>query len=442
MKINQKPKSLFTKEGGRASIIKPIDELRRTVMACMLWENNFYEAGEDLALRIKNLVPNCLPNEIAELAIKARKEQHLRHVPLLLVRELARHPSHFLIADTLCEVIQRADELSEFLAIYWSEEKTKNIRARNPLSKQIKKGLAKAFQKFNEYELAKYNRADAITLRDVLFMIHAKPKDEGQAQLWNRLVDNKLAIPDTWEVALSSGLDKKEVFTRLLNEKKLGYLALLRNLRNMQEAQVDSKIVFSALLEGATKTKALPFRYVAAARAVPAWEPQIDQAMQMSLESMQKLSGKTIILIDVSGSMDSNMSGKSDLKSIDAASALAVLVNGICDEARIFTFSDKLVEVPRRSGMALIDAIIQSQPHNGTNMGSAISSLHLKTEGDRLIVFTDEQSADTVGKPIGKGYIINVATYQNGVGYGDWTHINGFSEAVINYISAYEKEIF
>jgi 60 kDa SS-A/Ro ribonucleoprotein len=438
MKLNTAPKAIFTHEGATASHIKPADELRRTVMACMLWESGFYESGEAVADRLKRLVTLCNPHDVADIAIEAREKQRLRHAPLLLVRELARNSARCadgLIANTLCRVIQRADELAEFLTMYW-------MGGRKPLAKQVKKGLACAFNKFNEYSLAKYNRDATVKLRDVLFMVHAKPKDEEQAALWKRLVDGTLATPDTWEVALSSGADKRATFERLLSEGSLGYLALLRNLRNMQQAEVNPALVFEALTAGAAKSKALPFRYVAAARAVPAWEPQIDAAMQVAMQALDKLAGSTVVLVDVSGSMDAKLSAKSDLTRLDAAAALAVLVRGICQDARVFTFSNALVEVPARSGMALIDAITRSQSHSGTHLGGALEALksQAKVKADRLIVITDEQSHDTVGGPIGRGYILNVATDKNGVGYGDWTHINGFSEAVVGYIAAMEAK--
>ena len=84
-------------------------------------------------------------------------------------------------------------------------------------------------------------------LRDVLFLSHAKPRDEAQAALWKRLIAGELVAPDTWEVALSSGADKREAWERLLTERKLGALALLRNLRNMQEAQVREELVVESL---------------------------------------------------------------------------------------------------------------------------------------------------------------------------------------------------
>ena len=116
-----------------------------------------------------------------------------------------------------------------------------------PLSGQVKKGLAAAFPKFDEYQLAKYDRGGPIKLRDVLFLCHAKPRDGAQAAMWKKLIAGTMITPDTWEVALSAGTDKREAWERLLREQKLGALALLRNLRNMHEAGVSDKLVASAL---------------------------------------------------------------------------------------------------------------------------------------------------------------------------------------------------
>lgn len=439
MRTNVKPAPVFNHEGVRASNIQPIEQLRRTVLACLLWESGFYEDGEAIADRIKRLVPLCQPHDVAELAIEAREKQKLRHVPLKLVRELARDSKRApegLVASTLERVIQRADELSEFLAMYWNGD------GRKPIAKQVKRGLAQAFQKFDEYALAKYNSRDAkIKLRDVLFMVHAKPKDEAQGELWKRLVDGRLQPADTWEVALSAGGDKREVFERLIREGRLGHLALLRNVRNMHASGVDAPLVFEALKAGALKSKALPFRYVAAARAAPAWEPAIDAAMQIALGGLDRLAGKTAVLIDTSPSMRVNLSAKSDLTRSDAAGALAVLLRGVCEEARVFAFSAAVAEVPPRAGMALFDAIDRAVPSNGTLLGKAVARVAAAMpDADRLVVFTDEESQDAVGKPHCRGYMVNVAQSQLGVGYGDWTHINGFSEAVVQYIQALEAQ--
>jgi 60 kDa SS-A/Ro ribonucleoprotein len=102
----------------------------------------------------------------------------------------------------------------------------------------------------------------------------------------------------------------------------------------------------------------------------------------------------------------------------------------------VFTFSDRLVEVPPRRGMSGVAAVINSQPHGSTRLGEAVRALPAH---DRLIVVTDEQSHDSVPNPAARGYMINVASAKNGVGYGAWTHLDGFSENVLRFIHETES---
>jgi hypothetical protein len=420
-----------THEGAPARNISPELQLRRSVLACLLWESQFYEDGVEIAGRIAELVPKVAAEKVAALAVEGREQMKLRHAPLLLIREMARLKTHrALVSETLARVIQRADELAEFAAIYWKD-------GRVPLSGQVKKGLAEAFPKFDEYQLAKYDRGGPIKLRDVLFLCHARPRDEAQAEVWKRLIEGALTTPDTWEVALSSGADKREAWERLLREQKLGALALLRNLRNMREAGVDEPLVLSAIGSMST-ARVLPFRFLAAARYAPRWEEALEQAMLKCVAETEKLPGETIVLVDVSGSMTALLSGRSEMQRTDAAYGLAVLLREIAEKVAVYSFSDNLVELPSRRGFALRDAINASQQHSSTQLGKAIEKLN-GDKYDRLIVITDEQSHDRVPAPRGKGYVINVASYKNGVGYGKWTHIDGWSEAVIDYIRALEQ---
>jgi 60 kDa SS-A/Ro ribonucleoprotein len=440
-----------THEGAQGRHISPELQLRRSVLACLLWESQFYEDGVEIAGRIAELVPKVAAEKVAAIAVEARDQMKLRHAPLLVVREMARHKTHrALVADTLTHVIQRADELAEFVAIYWKD-------GRVPLSKQVKKGLAAAFPKFDEHQLAKYDRGGPIKLRDVLFLSHAKPRDEAQAATWKRLIWGRLAIPDTWEVALSAavgeGAGKRSAWERLLAENKLGALALLRNLRNLREAGVDDGLVLNAV-RNIKAGRVLPFRFLAAARYAPQWEEALEQAMLRCMAEQAKLPGRTALLLDVSGSMTAPLSRRSEMLRTDAACGLTILLREIGEEVRVFSFSDSLVEVPARRGFALRDAIASSQAHGGTYLGKAIDELHQLAERspsaryDRLIVITDEQAADTVPAPrswgdgharAAKGYVINVASYKNGIGYGKWTHIDGWSESVIEYVRMLES---
>jgi hypothetical protein len=368
---------------------------------------------------------------VEALAVQARTQFKLRHVPLFLACELARKKA---LKSTLVEaIIQRADEMPQLLALYWKEGK-------KAIPNQMKKGLAKAFVKFNEYALAKNDKnSAAISMRDVMFLVHPAPKDEAQAELFTRVANKQLVTPDTWETQLSAGSDKCETFTRLMAEKKLGALAFLRNLRNMVQAGVNG-----ANIRGYAKdldvSKVLPFRYIAAARIVPQFEDMLEEMMLRSLAVHEKLSGRTRLLVDVSSSMyAAKVSAKSDLTRQDASLALAMLCREICEEVEIFSFSGNALRIAPRHGFALADAIKSSQGCSGTELSSSIR----ETDGNytRTIVITDEQSSDQVTAPKGhdKGYVINVGSYQNGVNHGAWTTITGFSEAVIDYIQAIEK---
>lgn len=412
----------------------PIQQLRRSVLSCFLFEGEFYEDGTSIHDRILAAASNVQPAQLAELAIEARHEHNLRHVSLLLLLALVQHGEGKLVSDTIAKVVSRADELSELLALYWKDGK-------RPLAKQLKVGLAKAFQKFDAYQLAKYDRAREIRLRDVLFMVHPTPKDEVQATNWKQLVDGTLPTPDTWETNLSAGADKKETFERLIRENNLGYFALIRNLRNMEQAGCDRDLVKQAILarkNGAEKL--LPFRYTAAARYAPVFERELDTALMAAIDELPRLEGRTLVLVDVSGSMDYALSAKSDLKRMDAAATLASVING--DDVEVFSFSYRTVACPPRKGMAGVDAILRSQPHGGTDLAGAVAFAN-KRKHDRLIVITDEQSTSAGRVPdpvVEKAYMINVASYKNGVGYGKWTHIDGFSEKILHWIAEVEKQ--
>lgn len=433
---------VYTHEGAVASKIDSVAQLRRSVLATMLFEDTFYEDGQSIADRINASVKEVLKLKngadiVANLAVEARSKFKLRHAPLHLVNGLVQantNDSRSVVSGALYHAIQRPDEINEFLAQYWASGK-------KPIPNQVKKGLAAAFGKFNEYSLGKYaNRDAAVKLRDVLFLVHPKPQDNEQAELWKRLADNELKAPEnSWEVQLSAGGDKKTVFTDLLESNSLGILALLRNLRNMIQVGVDDNLIRKAL-NTVDAEKALPFRFITAAKYAPRFEPELEAAMFRCLEGTPKLTGKTVLVVDNSGSMyGTPISAKSELQRTDAACALAILLREVCEDVQIIAFAGNPTLVAPRRGFALRD-LIQKTERGVTYTQKALMAA--AQEGyDRLIVLTDEQSHQTVSNPLvgTKGYFINVASYQNGIGYGAWTHLDGFSEAVVSYIQAFEN---
>lgn len=439
-----------THEGAPASAINSTQALRRSVSSCLLWEREFYEDGVSIANRIWDLAHQVDPSYLATLAEEARSVMNLRHAPLWLVAALLdhpkvkdstyAHPAHFSVQNTIANVVQRADEMGELLALYMKDVPQGQKR---PLSAQLKKGLARAFVNFDAYQLAKYNRAGRYPLKTILKLVHPDPRDHENAEelsaLWKSVVDGTIQAPDTWEVGLSAARSDEEklaVWTRLLGEGRLGYLALLRNLRNMRAVGVPKEVVAEAILARKGARRVLPFRYVAAARAVPSLEPAIDQALSEAVSEQAPLSGQTIVLVDVSASMNYPLSDRSDLTRMDAGAALASVIHG---DLRVFTFSHDVVEVAPRRGMAGVDAVINSQPHGGTYLGEAVRQMNTLPHS-RLIVISDEQTADRVPDPAARhAYMINVASAKNGVGYGRWTHVDGFSESVLRFIREHEQ---
>lgn len=458
--VAEKQTAARTHEGAVAARIDAEKQLRRSVMACMLWEDEFYESGEKIADRITSLVSSLSFEEVADIAIEAREKMKLRHAPLFLTvalikarqgkkKDEALHSGR-QIGDLIERVCQRADEPGELLSLYWQGQKDA------PLTKQMKIGLARALRKFDEHQLAKYNSdSAAVKPRDVLFLSHAKPADGREGydkaarkdkkrvvlkkgeKLYKRLAENELKTPDTWEVELSGGADKKATFERLMKEKTLGSLAFLRNLRNMQQAGVSSQLVGDYGAE-VDLSRVLPFRFVAAARAVPVWENIVEKMMFRALDGMKKLRGKTAIVVDDSGSMHgAKISAKSDLDRGDAAAALAILLRELCDECVVIAYGTSAELLPPRRGFALRDLIKKGR--GGTDTGQAVRLANAQGY-DRIIVVTDEQSHTVVGAPQGIGYFINVASAKNGIGYGPWVHIDGWSEAVIDYVRENERK--
>ena len=207
--------------------------LRRAVLANLLWEDVAYMDGLKVAEEIKRLIPLCPAIDVYNIALEARLMQKLRHTPLFIAVEMCKYPEHKLfVADLLPKIITRADMLTDFLALYWKDGK-------KPICNQAKKGLSAAFHNFNEYKLAKYDRNAAIKLRDVMFLCRPKPNNDYETKLFKKVADRTLTPPETWEVMLSAGKDKKETWTKLIFENKIGGLAMLRNINNMKKADVN-----------------------------------------------------------------------------------------------------------------------------------------------------------------------------------------------------------
>lgn len=420
-----------TQEGAPARSEDPIERLRRIINAHLLWEDGFYVDGKGAAEALIKAVNEAFVYDFfstASLIVDARHKMHIRHASLLAAVAYARaNVKHNSKVGSTTQavvdgVIQRADELAEILALnaHLSGDAKKMPHA-------LKKGVANAFNRFDEYQLAKYDRPDPIRLRDAIRLTHPRDPDG----LLKKVIEGTLTPADTWERGLSTGGDKREVFTRLLREKRLGSLALLRNLRNLSQAGVDRDLVAEAMRE-ANWSKVFPFNFVAAAKAALDFASELDEAF-FEAKAAQHTLGSANVLIDASASMDVPLSARSSLTRREAAAALGLCWPG---KVNMFVFGTHCQRVP---AFLSLGTVLQYDNHgvgHGTNIGSAVRTANRSCPDVRFtVVLTDCQSHDVVGEPAGRGVMINTGADSNGVATdGDWLHLSGFSEGVYRYL--------
>ncbi len=428
----------------------PIQTLRRITLANLLWENNAYIDGESTANEIAKIIPTCDPQDVADLAIECRTKQKLRHTPLFIASEMCKYNNTKpYVANVLKTICTRADMLTDFLAIYWKNSDKKS----RPLANVAKKGLAEAFHNFNEYKLAKYDRNTPIKLRDVMFLTHPKALNDDEQTLFCKVANRTLQTPETWEVLLSSGADKKVTWTKLITENKLGGLAFLRNIRNMVDAGVSRNIIEDGL-KTLNNNMLLPLDYYKAnMQSNGMFKREIEDAMLSNYEKLPKLVGKTLFIVDVSGSMGCKLSDKSDFARYDAAAAAAIVASHQCEDFTLMY----------TGGCCAEEHFIDKTPPRGFDMMQKVRNVNVGSNGiftrqcleaakkelgdnfDRIIIFSDSQDCDCqynrTPEPFAKhNYIIDVSAHKHGVNYkGVWdAEISGWSEHFLTYINALE----
>ena len=274
-------------EGEKAYKMPAELELYSTAVTSIL-SDTFYQSRDNRLEQISNLVKKVDPIFVAQLAVYMREKMNLRSLPLYLIVELAKvHNGDDLVCKTINRVVMRADEIMELLACYQMKNANKDdVKKLNKLSRQVQNGLKLAFNKFDEYQFAKYNRSNLeVTLKDALFLIHPKAKDEHQQLLFDKIASDSLDVPYTWETELSKlgqtkfeSIDskieaKRNCWSKLVKEKKLGYMAMLRNLRNMLSVNVDLETlntVYDTLSSehAVLQSKQLPFRFLSAYKEI------------------------------------------------------------------------------------------------------------------------------------------------------------------------------
>ncbi|MDO7846019.1 TROVE domain-containing protein [Hymenobacter sp. M29] len=410
-------------EGAPAFTLMPQVELYAAVATAAL-SDQFYEKADTRLQRLRELVAKNEPLFVAQLAVYARESLNLRSVPLVLCVELARlHRGDSLVSRLVARVVQRPDEITELLAFYAQANSRSGTKILNRLSKQLQKGLALSFNRFDGYQLAKYDRDGAVRLRDALFLVHPHAKDEAQQALFNQLVRGELPTPYTWETELSAvgqgtyatDADRqtavRATWETLIGSGKLGYMALLRNLRNILEANVSAPVmekVCDTLADrfAVARSKQLPFRFLAAYREVKTLQSGHVAGVLAALEtaiahSAVNLRGfghdtRVVLACDVSGSMQQPISARSKVLLYDVGLVLSMLLQSRCQNVITGLFGNiwKRISLPRGPVLRNVDELYQREGEVGysTNGHLVVQELLLRSEVvDKVLLFTDCQ---------------------------------------------------
>ena len=488
LKLKSKAKQTVNYEGEKVFVLTPQLELYTAVATAGL-SDQFYEKAGDKMARIRELIAKNEAVFVAKLAIYAREQMYLRSIPLVLAVELAKqHSGDAMLRKIANRVVQRADEIAELLAYYALANERKSVKKLNKLSKQLQKGLAAAFNKFDEYQFAKYNRDAQVKLKDALFLVHPKAKDEAQQILFNKIVNDELQTPFTWEVELSAvGQQKfdtvelkkaavKAKWEELIFSNKLGYMATMRNLRNILEAEVSKEALnkvcaYIADEKAVANSKQLPFRFLAAYRELKVLNngrvsKVLDALETAVLNSAANIAGydadtKVVIAADVSGSMQSPISAKSKVLNFDIGLMLAMLLQSRCDNVITGMFGDtwKVINVAKKNILANVQEFYSREGEVGysTNGYLVIKDLmkHNKVV-DKVMIFTDGQlwnsnnSGESIAAlwkqykkmaPQAKLYLFDLAGHGNvplNVQRDDVYLIAGWSDKIFNVLKAIE----
>jgi len=407
------------------------DRLIERVLGAFWSENTFYKSGDKIANEIvKDIkeVAKSDPKFVLQLAAYARNEIYLRTTPQVLLVEAANiEACKPFVREYTPKIVKRADELADVIAYQLSAHG-------KPIPNSLKKGLAAAFAVFDEYQLNKYDSdKKGVSLGDVLHLIYRREGYPVSKAMRNYLINDVVdeeALPKiaalkqllakdtldlelleksgaTWENIISKFKSSKETWDAIF--PKMGYMALLRNLRNFDKSGVDldpvlAKITDERLIKN---SKQLPYRFFSAYKEVD--NQKINRAIAQAFEksiSNVVLDGTTAVLVDLSGSMTgANVSAKSKMTNAEVAAVLGAIATKKAANSIVIGFGQTAQVIklnPDDTMINNIEKIVRTDVGHSTNAGLAFKLLlDSKIKVDRIVLISDMQCYDTTGRGAG-----------------------------------------
>lgn len=358
-------------------------------------QDSFYKSADDTLPRIGQLVKQVDPYFAAQAAVYARTVFGMRSITHVLASKLAPVASGKPWAkDFYNKIVYRLDDMTEILAYHEAQGQKR--------SNAMLKGFAAAFDRFNGYQIAKYKgEGKGFKLVDAVNLVHPVPGPHNEETL-EELVKGTLKNTETWEAMLSvPGADKALVWKTLLNEQKLGYLALLRNLRNILQQAPDSlPAAIAALTDPAFIKRSLimPFQFVTALEEIEKLPGDsrarvvmvaLNKATDISCSNVPVFAGETLVVLDTSGSMTSQVNPRSKKTPAQIGALFAAVLVKSCN-ADFMTFNDHATYLnmnPSDSTITLARSVKYTP--SGTDFRTIFNTANKKY--DRVIILSDMQ---------------------------------------------------
>lgn len=404
--FNRKRNRTVNLAGGNAFMQSPKMQLASLLLTSFA-QDQFYRSASQSFDELKALLANVDPAFAAKAAIYARTEYGMRSITHVLAAELARYAGGQPWAKNFYEkIVARPDDMTEILSVFFAKED-------NKLPNAMRKGFASAFDKFDGYQLAKYrSEGKAVKLVDVANLVHPVPV-ERNAEALRRLIEGTLRNSGTWEAKLTvagqsaeSEAEKAELkadaWSELVRTRRIGYFALLRNLRNIAEQapvlipDVCNLLTDQRLIE---KSLVLPFRFTTAMEAVQAANvadkrplmEALNQAVDLALTNVPRLKGRTLVVLDDSGSMTG--------KPIKIGSLFAAVLFR-SNDADLMRFSNDASYVapnPNDPAMTIAEHLEKNARFGGTNFNDIFRQANRRY--DRIVILSDMQGWMLGGAP-------------------------------------------
>lgn len=436
-----------TYEGGPAYLRDEKSELFLLAVTNFYGQNTFYEKATDRDKRYADLIHKVAladPEWVVDLLTWLRgPEGNIRTAALVGAAEFVKARKGVqkaadkgLNRQVIRNVLQRADEPGELLA-YWTSRYGRRI------PKPIKRGVADAVKRlYTEYSLLRYDTSSkGWRFADVIEMVRPAPQDVKQEQLFRYAIERRQKrdnpIPEsltmirnnaelraegvseawlstdvlrnagmTWEDTLSaagSKLSKKDLWSALI--PTMGYMALIRNLRNIDEAGVPDESIEFALdkiadADQVKKSRQFPFRFYSAYNAAPSqrWGYSLDKALTASMSNLPEFKGRTLILVDTSASMTgSRYSENSSVRYVDTAALFGVALALRNPGADLRGFATGEFDHQVRKGGSVLKEMERfsrriGEVGHGTDIQGAVTRSLARKSYDRIVILTDMQT--------------------------------------------------